>query len=145
MDRTKITDTWYLDLLPWFHLHTLNIESFDRDGDRVTIGLEGNSHIVLDWAKKSYSIVLDGVEVARDDSTFSPVDKDKIAFYALVPQTLTAMLPKGWRAEEMVAVALSTDKRIPVDFHVDGNQIRVSVSAQQPVMVYRKKEAARLG
>jgi hypothetical protein len=83
--------------------------------------------------------------VERGDSTFSPVDKDKIAFDALVPQTLTAMLPKGWRAEEMVAVALSTDKRISVDFHVDGNQIRVSVSAQQPVMVYRKKEAARLG
>jgi hypothetical protein len=144
MDRTKITDTWYLDLLPWFHLHTLNIESFDRDGDRVRIGLEGNSHIVLDWATKKYSIVLDGVEVARDDSTFCPVDNDKIAFYALVPQTLTATLPKGWKAEAMAAVALSTDKRIPVDFHVDGNQIRVSASAQQPIMIFRKKEAARV-
>jgi hypothetical protein len=125
-------------------LHTLNIESFDRDGDRVRIGLEGNSHIVLDWATKKYSIVLDGVEVARDDSTFCPVDNDKIAFYALVPQTLTATLPKGWKAEAMAAVALSTDKRIPVDFHVDGNQIRVSASAQQPIMIYRKKEAARV-
>jgi hypothetical protein len=145
MDRTKITDTWYLDLLPWFHLHTLNIESFDRDGDHVTIGLEGNSHIVLNWATKKYSIVLDGVEVAREDSTFCPVNNDKIAFYALTPQTLTATLPAGWKAEEMAAVALSTGKRVPVDFHVDGNQIRVSVSAQQPVMIYRKKEAARLG
>jgi hypothetical protein len=87
-------------------LHTLNIESFDRDGDRVTIGLEGNSLIVLDWATKKYGIVLDGVEVARDDSTFCPVDNDKIAFYALAPQTLTATLPMGWKAEEMVAVAL---------------------------------------
>jgi hypothetical protein len=144
MERTKIADTWYLDLLPWFHLHSLNIESFDREGDRVRIGLEGNSHIVLDWATKKYSIVLNGVEVARDDSTFCPVDSDKIAFYALEPQRLTAMLPKGWNAEEMVAVALSTDKPIPVDFHVDGNQIRVSVSAQQPIMIYRKKEASRL-
>jgi hypothetical protein len=126
-------------------LHTLNIESFDRDGDRVTIGLEGNSLIVLDWATKKYGIVLDGVEVARDDSTFCPVDNDKIAFYALAPQTLTATLPMGWKAEEMVAVALSTDKRIPVDFRVDGNQIRVSASAQQPIMIYRKKEAVRLG
>jgi hypothetical protein len=55
--------------------------------------MEGNSQIVLDWAKKSYSVVLDGVEVARDDSTFCPVEKDKIAFYALTPQTLTATLP----------------------------------------------------
>jgi hypothetical protein len=29
-----------------------------RPGDRVTLGMEGNSHIVLDWAKKSYSVVL---------------------------------------------------------------------------------------
>jgi hypothetical protein len=144
-DRAKITDTWYLDLLPWFHLHTLNIESFDREGDRVTIGMEGNSHIVLDWAKKSYSVVLNGVEVARDDSTFCPVGDDKIAFYSLAQQTLTATLPAGWNAGEMAAAALSTDKRTPVDFHVDGNQIKVATKAQQPVMVYRKKEAARLG
>lgn len=145
INRTEITDTWYLGLLPWFHLHSLNIESFDREGDRVTIGMEGNSHVVLDWAKKSYSVVLDGVEVARDDSTFCPADKDKIAFYALMPQTLTATLPAGWKAEEMAAVALSADKRTPVDFHVNRNQINVAVQAQQPIMVYRKKEVARLG
>jgi hypothetical protein len=144
IDRAQITDTWYLGLLPWFHLHNLNIESFDREGDRVTIGLEGNSHIMLNWAKKSYSLVLDGVEVARDDSTFCPVDKDKIAFYTLAPQTLTAALPAGWKAEDMAAVALSTDKRIPMDFHVDGKKIEVSARAQQPIMVYRNKEAARL-
>jgi hypothetical protein len=107
--------------------------------------MEKNSYIVLDWSKKSYGIVLNGVEVARNDSTFCPVDKDKIAFYALAPQTLTAALPAGWKAEEMVAVALSTDKRLPVDFRVDGNQIKVSANAQQPIMVYRKKEAAGLG
>lgn len=145
IDRTQITDTWYLGLLPWFHLHTLNIESFDRDGDQVTIGMEGNSHILLDWTKKSYSIVLNGVEVARDDSTFCPVDNERIAFYTLVSQTLTATLPAGWKAEEMAGVALSIDKRVPADFRVDGNQIKVSAKAQQPVMIYRKKEAAHLG
>jgi hypothetical protein len=44
----------------------------------------------------------------------------------------------------MAAVALSTDRRSPADFHVDGNQIKVSVRAQQPIMVYRSKEATRL-
>jgi hypothetical protein len=37
-----------------------------------------------------------------------------------------------------------TRNRIPVDFHVDGNQIRVSANAQQPIMIYRKEAAARL-
>jgi Endo-alpha-N-acetylgalactosaminidase len=143
-DRKQITDTWYLDLLPWFHLHTLNIESFDRERDRVTISLEGNSRIMLDWANKSYSIVLNGMEVARNESTFCPVGNDRIAFYSLTQQTLTATLPSGWKAEEMAAAALSTEKRIPVDFLVDGNQVKVSANPQQPVMVYRRKEVARL-
>jgi hypothetical protein len=58
---------------------------------------------------------------------------------------LTAALPAGWKVQEMAAAVLSTDKRTPADFHVDRNQINVAVKAQQPVMVYRKKEAARLG
>ena len=144
ISRSEITDTWYLGLLPWFHLHSLNIESFDREGDRVTVGLEGNSQIMLDWAKKGYSVVLNGIEVARDDSTFCPVDKDKVAFYTLAAQTLTATLPAGWKAEEMAAVTLSTGKRAAADFQVDGNQIKVAAQAQQPIMVYRKKEAARM-
>src|SRR5262249_13461196 len=127
------------------HLHGLNIESFNREGDQVTIGLEGNSRVVLNWANKSYSIVLNGVEVARNDSTFCPVDKDKIAFYTVTPQPLTATLPAGWRAEEMAAVTLSTDKRTSADFHVDGNQVRVSADVQRPIIVYRKKADARLG
>jgi hypothetical protein len=69
---------------------------------------------------------------SRDNSTFCPVDRDKIAFYALTPRILTATLPRGWKAEEMIAVTLSTDKRAPVDFHVGGDQIRVSANAQQP-------------
>jgi hypothetical protein len=145
IDRAKITDTWYLDLLPWIRLHSSNIDSFDREGDRVAISMEGNSRIVLDWANRSYSIVLNGMEVARDDSTFCPVDDEKIAFYALVPQTLTAQLPEGWKVDEMAAAALSTGKRTAVDFHVERNQIKLSAMAQQPVMVYRRKEAARLG
>jgi hypothetical protein len=107
--------------------------------------MEGSSHVVLGWSKKSYSIVFSGVEVARNDRTFCPVDNDKIKFYAVAPQTLTAALPAGWKAEEMVAVALSTDIRLPVEFHVEGNQIKVSANAGQPIMIYRKKEAARLG
>jgi len=99
---------------------------------------------MLDWAKKGYSVVLNGIEVARDDSTFCPVDKDKVAFYTLAAQTLTATLPAGWKAEEMAAVTLSIGKRAAADFQVDGNQIKVAAQAQQPIMVYRKKEAARM-
>jgi len=69
---------------------------------------------------------------------------DDLRRAVLAPQTLTATLPAGWKAEEMAAVALSTDKPIPADFHVEGNQIKVSAAAQLPIMVYRRKEAARL-
>jgi hypothetical protein len=39
-------------------LHSLNIESFDREGDQVTIGMEGNSHVMLDWSKRGSALCL---------------------------------------------------------------------------------------
>jgi hypothetical protein len=45
----------------------LNIEGFARVQDRTTTTLEGsNNHVDIDWEKKSYSVTLDGAEVARE-------------------------------------------------------------------------------
>lgn len=144
IDRTQITDTWYLGLLPWFHLHKLQIESFQRDGDRVTIGMENNSHATIDWANKTYVVVLNGTEIARHDSVFCPFGEDRIAFYSLTPQTLRAPLPAQWNAHELAAVALSVGTRSTADFHISNGAIEVSTKAQQPVIVYRDKSLSRL-
>ena len=96
IDRTQITDTWYLGLLPWFHLHALPIESFRREGDTVHIGMTPNAQITIDWAAKTYSVTLNGAEIATHDSVSCPINEDKLAFYSLTPKTLRAPLPTGW-------------------------------------------------
>jgi hypothetical protein len=139
IDRTQITDTWYLGLLPWFHLHDLPIESFRREGDRVHIGMAPNAQITIDWAAKTYSVTLNGNEIATHDSVSCPINQDKIAFYSLTPKTLRAALPPNWNPSEIAAVTLSTETRTAATVHVANGTIEVSTAAQQPILVYRNQ------
>ena len=121
IDRTQITDTWYLGLLPWFHLHDLPIESFRREGDTVHIGMTPNAQITIDWAAKTYSVNLNGNEIATHDSVTCPINEDKLAFYSLTPKTLRAPIPAGWNLDQITAVTLSTSKRTPANVRVTGD------------------------
>lgn len=137
IDRGEISDTWYLGVLPWFNLHSLNIESFRNEGATSTIVMEENTHVSIDWARKAYRVVLRGSEVAHEDSVFCPIDRDKVAFYAITPQKLRAALPAGWKHEEMSAIRLSTGQRHAAVFDVVDGFIEVGVDVRQPVIVYR--------
>lgn len=132
-----VTDIFYLLMVPWFRLHSLNIESFDRDGDRVTIGLENNATIELNDSQQTYSIKLDNVEVARDGSTFCPLDQKRIAFYSLQPSELAFALPSSWDTAKIAAVALDAEKPERAAISVRDGKIRVTVAARRPVIVYR--------
>lgn len=144
IDRTEISNTWYLGLVPWFHLHHLQIESFHQEGDRVTIGMEKNTRVSLDYGQKTYSIVLNGTEIARHDSVFCPIDENRIAFYSLAAQPLRATLPSGWQPDNMAAAALSVGRRSSANFHVANRTVEIAMNAQQPVILYRDKSLAKL-
>ena len=144
VDRTQITDVFYLIMVPWLHLHDREIDSFDRDGDRVSIGLSGNTRIEIDWAEKSYRVTLDGVEAANEQGFYGPLDANRLCFYSLTARPLTARWPEGWNQAEAVAVALSVGSRTPVPFQVQTDHLSISVAAQQPVIVYRNRKLARL-
>ena len=141
-DLRNTTDLYYLMMLPWFQLHGRNIKSFHRDGERTTIRFEGNAIADMDWEKKTYSVTIDGVEIARDMATFCPLDKNRIAFYSASPQELSARLPEGWQADKVVAIALSTDVRKEVSVAVKDGMISIRVQAQQPVIVYADRRHA---
>jgi hypothetical protein len=142
-DRHRITDTFYLSLVPWMHLHQREIESFERDGGKVTIGLEGNCRIEIDESAKTYRVNLDGADVASEDAVFCPMGGDRICFYALTARELTAAWPEGWNADEAGAAALSIGKRDPVAFKVHDGRVTVNVAAQQPVILYRSRQTMR--
>lgn len=137
-----VTDLFYLQMVPWFKIQSLDIESFERAGDRVTIGLEGEVKLDLNPIEGKYSVRLAGVEVARDGSTFCPLDGDRIAFYSLLPADLAAPLPADWKASEIEALALGVEKPEEIPCEPRGGSVRVSAPARRPVIVYRDAAAA---
>jgi hypothetical protein len=136
-DLRATTDLYYLMMVPWFKLHGRNVESFRREADRTVIRLEGNAVADMDWAKQTYSVTIDGSEIARDMATYCPLDQDRIAFYSAAARELSATLPPGWDAGRLTASALSITGRTQVPVTVKDGKIVVAVNAQEPVIVYR--------
>ncbi|HWC16957.1 MAG TPA: endo-alpha-N-acetylgalactosaminidase family protein [Terriglobales bacterium] len=143
MNLDDALDTFYLVMVPWFLLHARNIESFHGEGDRAIMGLEGNATIEIDWANKTYSALLNGAPILGETSTFCPLGQDRIALYSLTPKELTAQLPPQWNVNEIRAAKLTVNG--PEEFHVavESNQIRASVEARQPIMIYRNEKARK--
>ncbi|MBV9075589.1 MAG: hypothetical protein JOZ10_18355 [Acidobacteria bacterium] len=134
-------DTFYLVMVPWFQLHGRDIESFRRDGERTTIGLEGDAQIDIDWANKKFSASLGGAPILSQASTFCPLGEDRIAFYSISAEELTAALLAGWTASEVRGARLSLNGHEPASLKVESGKIRVPVEPRKPVMVYRNQEA----
>jgi hypothetical protein len=134
----RMLDSFYLAMVPWFRLHMLNIEGFERTGERTTTTLEGaGNHVSIDWEKKSYSVMLDGAEVARDSATFCPLGNDRIAMYSIADGPLTAILPASWNPQRLTATTLLADGKQPAHFTLAGRRVTVEMRARRPVMLHR--------
>jgi hypothetical protein len=141
-DRKDLTDLFYLNLLPWFRVYRRNIEFFRREGERTIIGLEGNSGIEQDWVAKTYSVILEGREIARDLATFCNLDANRFAFYAYTEREWSVPVPATWNPSDIAAVALfpKTVEHFPVQ--TANGKIWVSAPARQAVIVYRTRAMA---
>ena len=131
-------DAFYLAMVPWFKLHMLNIEGFERDGDRTMTTLEGKGNRVeIDWSNQSYMVFLDGTEVARNSAVYCPLGDDRLAMYSVVDGLLTATIPTGWDVKLVKGFTLSPEKKEPVKLEWNGRRVSVAMQARQPVMLYR--------
>lgn len=137
-------DAFYLAMVPWFRQHMLNIEDFQRTGERTRTLLEGQGNSIdIDWDKKTYSVFFDGAEVARNGGTFCPLGNERIAMYNTVDGPLVATLPKDWSAKEVTAVALFADRKEPVKFDLKDRRASIEMKARTPVMIYRSGSLAQ--
>ena len=143
-DRKRITDVFYLNVVPWMHLHQREVVSFARNGGQVAIGFDGDCRIEIDEDKKTSRVVVGGNDVADEAGVFCALDDGRICFYSLTARELSAAWPEGWKEAEAAAVALSIGRREKTAFRVRSGRVTISVAAQQPVILYRDGKLARV-
>ncbi len=135
-DRATIADFYYLVVLPFTHLHRLQVVDYQSIGSHRRLILEQQSQVMIDTASHSYSAVVNGVEIARDESTFCPVDANRIAFYARKACELRYPLPPGWDPSAITARSLTLEGQMKHEVRCVDGTIVVHAAARQPVMVY---------
>lgn len=141
-DRAVVTDFYFLVALPFSKLHHLAVEDFESEGSIRRLILEHNSRITMDTANDSYVAAVNGIEIARDDSTFCPLDANRVAFYSRTPRELQYPLPSGWNASKIAAWRLTLQGRVTHEVRFVDGMIVVHVDAQQPVIVYANENNA---
>jgi hypothetical protein len=134
---------YYSEMVPWYQVHYKEVESYRRDGERTVIGLEGNSSIDIDWKNNTYTVTVNGAEVAKDGNTFCPIGDDRIAFYSKNGARLSAPLPAGWEANAIAALALYPDHAEETQIAKAGGKLSVDAPPARPILVFRDGAAAR--
>jgi hypothetical protein len=140
-DRALIADFYYLVVLPFGKLHKLAVEDYESAGTVRRLMLENRSEVRMDTANGSYAATIGGVEIARDDATFCPIDEHRIAFYARTARTLRSPLPAGWKAEALAARTLTLQGRTMCKVQCVDGMIVVEAEAKRPVIVYSSEKA----
>ncbi len=141
-DRTRITDFYYLVVLPFSKLHALSVERYESEGAVRRVFLERRSSVSLNTETGSYTAELDGLIISRDHAVMCPIDEHRVAFYARTAQKLTHPLPAGWNAADVRACVLTTQGRSVHKVEIAGGEMIVEVSPHQPVIVYAREDAA---
>lgn len=141
-DRKYIIDYYFMTVLPFNKVHDKAVTGYIHHGYNTEIQLEGNSKIINNWMSGEYSIKADGVQIAGQNSTYCPIDENRVAFFSRDSKVLKAALPAGWDSSVITARALYLDHREPVKVQVEKGNMLVNVIAGTPVIVYRNGDLA---
>ncbi len=121
-DRRTITDFYYLVVLPYNKVHSLDVDSYSADGSLRILHLEAGSKVAMDTASNSYQVVWNGVPIATNESTTCG--------------RLEFPIHSHWRPAEITARALSIEGHKPVAVRIKAAKIIVDAPAQVPIVVY---------
>ena len=142
-DRKKIADFYYLVVLPHSKLHRLGVNGYESSGSVRRLVLERDSEVTMDVDSDSYSAKIEGVEIARDNATFCPIDGHRIAFYARSSRSLRHPLPSTWNAASVTARTLTLQGGTNCKMRCTNSMIEVEAEAGRPVIVYSSADAVR--
>jgi hypothetical protein len=136
-DRTTIAELYFLVTVPFSKLHQLEVQSYLSDGPKHVLMLANGSSIERDTSKGSYVAVFEGVEIARDDATFCPLDEGRIAFYSRNARQLRYPMPKGWSSHEITARSMHLSGKAEFAVAIVDGFVVVEAPAKVPVVVYQ--------
>ena len=132
-----ITDYYYLNFLPWTKLHSLDVLSFNRDNQSISMKLSNNSSVEIDYSKEeSFSAVYNEIKIMDGNSITCPIDNNRIAFYSKRQKILSYPIPKEKDPESIKAKLLSEDKSENYPFEISNGNIVINVPENQPVILY---------
>ena len=140
-DRIRMSDFYYLVALPYSKLHRLSVQAYVRDGATRQITLTQDSQVQMTGEGDSYVAKYRGVEIARDNATFCPIDENRIAFYSRAAKRLRYPLPAAWSRDKVVARTLGVHGRTPCDVKIMAGMLEVEVLPNTPVIVYESETA----
>ncbi|MEP6747978.1 MAG: endo-alpha-N-acetylgalactosaminidase family protein [Bacteroidota bacterium] len=141
-DRKSITDFYYLTVLPFNKVHDLAFTSFSKNEFRSVIGLSNQSSVETDDNGGGYTIKWQGKIIAKDYTTFCPLDSNRIACYSRSGGEQAIDLPAEWNEAEIAMRALYTDHREPFQFRIADKKIMIQLPAATPVIIYRNSSLA---
>lgn len=142
-DRTRITDFYYLVVLPFSKLNRLSVERYESVGSIRCLFLDQRSQVRMDADGQTYTAMFCGVEIAKDDATFCPIDEHRIAFYSRTARQLRYPLPSTWDRTEVVARTLTLQGSTAFKMQVVDGLIVVDINPKQPVIVYANQNIIR--
>lgn len=132
----QITDLYYLNYVPWFKLHDLDILSFQRDNGYVEMTLSNDTTIGINYNNNTWFADYEGKRIWTNNDVTCPVGDDRIAFYSKNGGTLSYPLPEGVSEQDIEAKVLYRDRHDRYPIRVENNEIIIDMKPQIPVMVY---------
>ncbi len=130
-----ITNYFYLNFLPWTKLHGLDILSFQRINQSISMELSEKSNIKIDYAnKESFTAFYRGVRIMDGNSLTCPIDNKRIAFYSKTERKLTYPVPLGKDTSRFKAKALYEENSRDFPFKIVNGNIEITVPAYRPVI-----------
>ena len=137
---TQITDIYYLNYVPWFKLHNLDVLSFETGNIKETLA-DNSSFIWHSPTTGNLEVTYQGKTIIRGYDITCPEDDNRIAFYSATgDKALSYPLPKGVNISGIRAMALYGDHRDSVPVSTANSLITVKVEKQVPVIVYLEAE-----
>lgn len=136
----QITDLYFFNYVPWFKIHDLEIETFNRNGSIVDMSLSNNTQVHINYGNNTWFVDYEGKRIWTNYDLTCPIGDDRIAFYSKTGGILRYPVPEGVDVDSLRAKVLYRNRHDRYPFRVDNGEIIVEVKPQVPVILYLNDE-----